>query len=201
MAGGRVTRPRFFKTQADWRAWLEKNHDKTSELVVGFHKAATGKPSITHKQALDEALCFGWIDGVAHGGDTSWTIRFTPRRKGSVWSDINIARVGELTKLGRMHPAGLAAFEKRDPKKQKHYSNENRGTPLDPAYEKKLRANRKAWAHVESRPPSYRRPAIWWVMSAKKPETRARRLATLIADSEAGRRIALLTPSAKRQKK
>jgi uncharacterized protein YdeI (YjbR/CyaY-like superfamily) len=199
--GRRVTRPRFFKTQADWRAWLEKNHDKTSELVVGFHKAATGKPSITHKQALDEALCFGWIDGVAHGGDTSWTIRFTPRRKGSVWSDINIARVGELTKLGRMHPAGLAAFEKRDPKKQKHYSNENRGTPLDPAYEKKFRANRKAWAHFESRPPSYRRPAIWWVMSAKKPETRARRLATLIADSEAGRRIALLTPSAKRQKK
>jgi uncharacterized protein YdeI (YjbR/CyaY-like superfamily) len=118
-----------------------------------------------------------------------------------VWSDINIARVGELTKLGRMHPAGLAAFEKRDPKKQKRYSNENRGTPLDPAYEKKFRANRKAWAHFESRPPSYRRPAIWWVMSAKKPETRARRLATLIADSEAGRRIALLTPSAKRQKK
>ena len=189
MAGGHVKKPRFFKTQADWRTWLEKNHAKAKELLVGFHKVATGKPSITHKQALDEALCFGWIDGVAHGGDTSWAIRFTPRRKGSTWSDINIARVGELTKLGRMHAAGLAAFEGRDPKKQKRYSGENRGTSLDPAYAKKFRANRKAWAHFESRPPSYRRPAIWWVVSAKREDTRARRLRTLIEDSGAGRRI------------
>jgi uncharacterized protein YdeI (YjbR/CyaY-like superfamily) len=201
MAGGGVKRPRFFKTQADWRAWLDRNHDKANELVVGFHKVATGKPSIIHRQALDEALCFGWIDGVARGGDTSWSIRFTPRRKGSVWSDVNIARVGALTKLGLMHPAGLAAFEGRDPAKRKRYSSENRDTSLDPAYEKKFRANRKAWAHFESRPPSYRRPAIWWVMSAKKPETRQRRLAMLIADSEAGRKIAPLTVASGRGKK
>ena len=187
-----MIKPRFFKKQADWRACLEKNHARASELVVGFHKVATAKPSVTYSQALDEALCFGWIDGVRRGGETTYTIRFTPRRKGSIWSDINIARVHELTELGRMCVAGLAAFTARDPSKQKRYSGENRGVSLDPAYAKTFRANRKAWTHFESRPPSYRRPAIWWVMSAKREETRQKRLATLIADSEAGQKIPLL---------
>jgi uncharacterized protein YdeI (YjbR/CyaY-like superfamily) len=192
-------KPRFFKTQAEWRAWLERNHDKVDSLIVGFHKVASGKPSITHRQALDEALCFGWIDGRAGGGKTTWTIRFSRRRPTSIWSDINIKRVGELTELGLMHPAGLAAFENRDPKRQKRYSNENRNTPLDPEYVKRFRANKKAWAWFEGRPPSYRRPAIWWVMSAVKEETRERRLATLIADSDAGRTIKPLTPPARRK--
>lgn len=156
-----MTKPRFFATKEEWRAWLDKNHGKAKELLVGFHKKAAGKPSITYKEALDEALCFGWIDGRRGGGETSWTIRFTPRRPRSVWSDINIKRVGELTALGKMHPAGIRVFESRDLAKQKQYSFENRHVTLDPAYEKEFRANNKAWKHFESRPPSYRHLAIW----------------------------------------
>jgi uncharacterized protein YdeI (YjbR/CyaY-like superfamily) len=184
-----MTKPRFFATRESWRAWLDKNHATATELVVGFHKKATGKPSITHKQALDEALCYGWIDGRAGGGETSWTIRFTPRRPRSIWSDINIKRVSELKALGKMHPAGIKVFESRDPARQKQYSSENRQVTLDPAYQKKFRANKKAWEHFQSRPRSYRHPATWWVMSAKKEETREKRLATLIEDSAAGRKI------------
>jgi uncharacterized protein YdeI (YjbR/CyaY-like superfamily) len=143
---------------------------------------------------LDGALCFGWIAGVTRGGDTTWQIRFSPRQRKSIWSRVNIKRVEELKAEGRMHPAGLAAYEARDPKRQNRYSGENRGAALAAEDEKKFRANKKAWVNFCAFPPSYRRPAIWWVVSAKKPETRERRLATLIEDSAAGRRINLLTP-------
>jgi uncharacterized protein YdeI (YjbR/CyaY-like superfamily) len=186
--------PKFFRNAAAWRKWLEKHHDKADEIVVGFHKVATGTPSITYKEALDEALCFGWIDGVRRGGDTTWQIRFTPRRARSIWSAVNISRVEELKADGRMHPAGLAAYETRDPERQERYSHETRrNAKLSPAEEKAFRADKAAWTYFSEMPPSYRRPAIWWVVSAKRDDTRARRLATLIADSAARRKIKPLT--------
>lgn len=195
-----MSEPRFFRTQAEWRKWLERHHATATEQVVGFHKAASGRKSITHRQAVDEALCFGWIDGVTRRIDGhSWQIRFTPRQKRSVWSDINIRRIEELKAEGKVAPAGLAAYERRDPKLQKRYSFENRHVVLDPAYEARFRANPAAWAWFESKPRSYRHPAVWWVMSAVKEETREKRLATLIADSEAGRTIKPLTLSSKRK--
>lgn len=184
-----TTEPTFFRSAAAWRKWLEKNHDKAAEKIVGFHKVGSGKTGITHKQALDEALCFGWIDGVVRGGDATWQIRFSPRRPKSIWSQVNIKRVEELKAEGRVHPAGLATYEARDPERQKRYSFENREAALSAADEKAFRSNSKAWKNFSAFPPSYRHPAIWWVVSAKKPETRARRLATLIADSAAGRKI------------
>lgn len=192
-----MTGPRFFRNAAAWRTWLERGHGTAVELLLGFHKAATGKPGMTYQQALDEALVFGWIDGVRRGGEAAWTIRFSPRKKRSIWSAVNIKRVGELKELGRMHASGLAAFESRDPAKQKRYSFENRDKGLDPACEKRFRANAKAWAWFEAKPLSYRHPAIWWVISAVKEETRQKRLATLIADSEAGRTVKHLSPPAR----
>jgi uncharacterized protein YdeI (YjbR/CyaY-like superfamily) len=187
------TKPTFFRQPADFRRWLEENHDSARELVVGFHKVSSGKGGMTHKEALDEALCFGWIDGVTRGGDAAWQIRFTPRQAKSIWSAVNMKRVEELREAGRMHPAGMAAYEARDPARQKRYSGENRDAALSATDEEAFRANRRAWDYFSAMPPSYRRPAIWWVVSAKKEETRQRRLATLIADSEAGRRIKPLT--------
>jgi len=189
-----MSEPTFFKSAAAWRKWLEKNHGKATELLVGFHKVGSGKTGITHKQALDEALCFGWIDGVARGGDTTWTIRFTPRRPKSHWSAINIKRIEELKALGLVHPAGLATYEARDPKRQKGYSSENRDAKLSAEQERTFRKHKKAWENFSAMAPSYRRPAIWWVISAKREETRARRLATLIEDSAAGRRIKQMIP-------
>jgi uncharacterized protein YdeI (YjbR/CyaY-like superfamily) len=183
---------RFFKTPAAWRAWLEKNHAKERELLVGFHKTKTGNGGLTYKEALDEALAFGWIDAVRGGGDLTWTIRFTPRKPKSIWSAVNIKRIAELQAEGRMHAAGIAAFETRDPALQKKYSHENRDKTLSAAQEKQFRANKTAWANFQKMPPSYQRPAIWWVISAQKEETRVRRLATLIADSEAGVRLKVL---------
>ena len=195
-----MAKPRFFRSQAEWRAWLAKNHATATEQVVGFHKVATGRTGIAYKHALDEALCFGWIDAVRHRiDDNAWQIRFTPRKPRSVWSDVNIRRMEELKAEGHVAPAGVDAYEKRDPKRQKRYSGENRHVGLDPAYEKRFRANKPAWAWFEAKPWSYRHPAIWWVMSAVKEETRDRRLATLIADSEAGRPIKPLTPPAKKR--
>ena len=186
--------PKFFKTQAAFRAWLEKNHDRKTELLIGFYKAASGKGGLTYQQALDEALCFGWIDGVRRSiGDEAWEQRWSPRKARSPWSRINIKRAGELRDAGLMHPAGLKAFEGRDRSKDSSYSYENALRKLSPAHEKRLKANKKAWAFWGSQPPGYKRAASWWVMSAKREETRERRLATLIADSAAGRRIGLLT--------
>lgn len=189
-------RPTFFRTPADFRAWLEKNHARKTELYVGYYKKASGKTGITWQQSVDEALCFGWIDGVRRTVDEQrYTNRFTPRRRGSTWSAVNIARAKELIAEGRMTPAGLAAFEARTGDRISTYSYEQRKNPvLDPAYERALRKNKKAWTFFENSPPSYRKGVIHWVMSAKREETRARRLATLIEDSAAGRRIAPLAP-------
>ena len=179
----------FFKDRAEWRAWLEENHATQSEQWVGFYKAGTDKKGITYKEAVDEALCFGWIDAVRRGGHATWSIRFTPRTKGSIWSAVNIRRIEELKALGQVAPAGLAAYEGRDPEKQRKYSFENRDVVLAPDYEKRLRADKAAWAWFETMPLSYRHPAVWWVMSAKQEATRERRLAVLIADSAAGRKV------------
>jgi uncharacterized protein YdeI (YjbR/CyaY-like superfamily) len=193
-----MSEPTFFKAPAAWRKWLEKNHAKKTELLVGFHKVKSGNPSITYQEALDEALCFGWIDGVRRGGETTYTIRFTPRRAQSIWSAVNIKRIEALKDDGKMHAAGLATFETRDPRRQKKYSHENRDTRFSAEEEQKLRSNKKAWEIFSAMPPSYRRPATWWVVSAKKPETRERRLATLIEDSAAGRKIKPLTLPARK---
>jgi uncharacterized protein YdeI (YjbR/CyaY-like superfamily) len=170
----------YFTSQEELRAWYLANHDAATELVIGFYKRHTGKPSLGYQEALDEALCFGWIDGIRHRvDDERYTNRYTPRTRRSIWSDVNIKRIGELTAQGRMHPAGLKAFKERDPARTKQYSNEQENLALDPAYEAELKANPAAWAFFEAQPPSYRKPATWWVMSATKKETR-RRLATLI---------------------
>jgi uncharacterized protein YdeI (YjbR/CyaY-like superfamily) len=186
--------PTFFATPADFRRWLEKHHAEESELLVGFYKKDSGKPSITWPESVDQALCFGWIDGVRRRiDDVSYSIRFTPRKSISNWSAINIARVAELTKLGVMAPAGLRAFEKRREDKSAIYAYENKVRTLAPADEKRFRANKKAWAFCTTQAPSYQRVAIYWVTSAKREETRERRLATLIEDSANGRRLGVAT--------
>jgi len=183
-------KPRFFKKPEDFRAWLEKNHDSAKELLVGFWKRDSGKPSITWPESVDEALCFGWIDGIRRSiDDESYTIRFTPRTLKSKWSAVNIKRVGELTKLGRMKPEGLAVFEKRDASQADGYSYERREAQLDAAMEKRFRANKAAWTFWEAQPPYYRRTLAWYVIGAKREETRAKRLERLIAESAAGRRL------------
>ena len=187
--GGGVSPAIFFRDQKEWRAWLETNHATASEQWVGFHKAGTDKKGIIYAQALDEALCFGWIDAARRGGHATWSIRFTPRKKGSIWSAVNQKRIAELIAEGRVAPPGLAAYEGRDPEKQKKYSFENPDVVLALEYEQRFRADKAAWAWFEAMPRSYRHPAVWWVMSAKQKATRERRLATLIADSAAGRKV------------
>jgi uncharacterized protein YdeI (YjbR/CyaY-like superfamily) len=190
----------FFETPAAFRAWLTEHHDRARELWVGFHKKGTGRPSITWPEAVDQALCFGWIDGVRKRiDDASYAIRFTPRQPGSIWSAVNVKRAGELAELGLMQPAGLAAFAARDEAKTNRYAYEQRAAALDEAAERQFRANAAAWAFFEAQPPSYRRAAIWWVVSAKKEETRRKRLAVLIEDSAQGRRLAMLTRPPERQ--
>ncbi len=186
--------PTFFETPAAFRQWLEKHHERATELLVGFYKKGSGRPSITWPESVDQALSFGWIDGVRRRiDDVSYSIRFTPRKSASIWSAINISRVAELTKLGLMRPAGLQAFARRSEEKSRIYAYENPVRTLDPAGEKKFRANKKAWQYFNEQAPSYRRVALSWVTSAKKEETRARRLATLIEDSAAGRRLGVVT--------
>jgi uncharacterized protein YdeI (YjbR/CyaY-like superfamily) len=181
--------PIFFASPAAFRAWLEKHHASEREVLVGFHKKATGKPTMTWSESVDEALCFGWIDGVRRGaGADAYTIRFTPRKPASTWSKVNVAKVEALTKAGRMRPAGVAAFERRTAERTGIYSFESENHGLG-AYEAELRANKKAWAWFEKQPPGYQRTAAHWVTSAKKEETRRSRLATLIADAAAGRKI------------
>lgn len=182
--------PIFFETPADFRAWLEEHHADRSELLVGFHKKGTGRPSLTWPESVDQALCFGWIDGVRRGVDAiSFSVRFTPRRKGSIWSRVNIRHVERLIAAGRMTRPGLEAYEARDEKKTGVYSFENRPKKLAPAIVKRFKANAGAWAWFSSQPPYYRRVATWYVMEAKRPETRERRLAALIDFSSRGRRI------------
>ena len=187
--------PVFFESPAAWRKWLAANHSKHDELWVGFHKKSSGTPSITWPQSVDEALCFGWIDGVRRRiDDERYAIRFTPRRKGSTWSSINLTRVEELTRLGLMHPAGRDAHAARTAAKSGIYSYEQRKNARLPAeLGARFKRNRKAWAYFQAQPAWYRRTAVWWVVSAKKEETRERRLRTLIEDSAAERTIRPLT--------
>lgn len=180
----------FFPTQKDMRKWFEKNHKKEKELLVGFYKVSTGKPTITWSQSVDEALCFGWIDGVRRSVDEErYCIRFTPRNPKSNWSAINIKKVEELIKLGLMRSEGLAAFSFRKEEKSKIYSYENPGVVLDKSYEKIFKSNKAAWKFFQSMAPSYQKTALRWVMSAKHEETRLKRLQTLISDCEAERKI------------
>ncbi|HEY5039304.1 MAG TPA: YdeI/OmpD-associated family protein [bacterium] len=183
-------KPIFFKSHAEFRVWLRANYDRSTEVLVGFHKVASGKPSLTWPAAVDQALCFGWIDGVRKGVDNSrYTIRFTPRKPNSIWSAVNIRKVGELTKAGLMWPAGLKRFNDRDEKKSKLYSFEGKNRGLDSASEKRFRIKPKAWAFFKSQAPSYQKGAGWWVVSAKQEKTKAKRLETLIADSQKGQRL------------
>ena len=179
--------PTFFKTAKRFQAWLKTHHDTAHELVVGFYKLGTGRTSITYPQALDAALCFGWIDGVRRKLDAdSYAIRFTPRKATSIWSAVNVRHVARLRAAGFMQPAGLKAFRERDRKKAKLYSYENRPRRLSTAYAGTFKANRRAWTWFEAQAPSYRRVAAWWVMNAKQDATRERRLATLISCSAKG---------------
>jgi len=191
--------PVFFASPAEFRAWLETHHQSAGEVLVGFHRKATGRPTLTWPESVDEALCFGWIDGVRRRiDDARYTIRFTPRRPASRWSAVNVARVAELDAEGRMRPAGLAAFERR--REHAGYSYEDRAAvELDEAYERELRGNAEAWRWFAAAPPSYRRAAIHWVMSAKREETRRRRLARLVEASAAGRPVPPLTPPGQRR--
>lgn len=187
--------PKFFKTPSDFRKWLAANHDKTKELWVGFYKKNSGKPSITWPESVDEALCFGWIDGIRKSiDDQSYKIRFSPRKQTSTWSAVNIRRANELIDGGRMTAAGLKAFEARKEYRSGIYSYEQRSPELEPKYARKLKQNRAAWDFFQAQPPGYRKTANWWIVSAKREETRLKRLEQLIEDSAAGRRIGL-TPN------
>jgi uncharacterized protein YdeI (YjbR/CyaY-like superfamily) len=186
--------PTFFATPDAFRAWLQEHHETESELLVGFHKKGSGRPSITWPESVDQALCFGWIDGVRRRiDDDSYSIRFTPRKPSSTWSAVNVRRMKELVEQGLATPAGRAAFERRADDKTAIYSYEQRrAAQLEPEQERRFRANERAWSWFEAQAPSYRRTAIHWVTSAKRPETRERRLTQLIEDSEAGQRIGLV---------
>ena len=186
--------PTFFATPLELRKWLKAHHAMAQELLVGFYKRDSGKPSITWPESVDEALCVGWIDGIRKRVDeSSYTIRFTPRKPGSIWSAVNIKRVEKLSEAGLMQPAGLAAFAKRKEARSAVYAYEQRGKGLSAEYEQKLKANRKAWAFYQAQPPWYQRTSAWWVISAKREETRLKRLEQLIDDSARGRTIRSLT--------
>lgn len=182
--------PTFFAKQYDFRKWLEKNHAKKTELLVGFYKVGSGKPSMTWPQSVDEALCFGWIDGVRKRiDDDSYTIRFTPRKPTSIWSAVNIKKIEELTKSGLMRPAGLEAFENRTENKSKIYAYENEPEKLSPAFEKKFKADKKAWDFFTAQAPSYQKTVIHWIMRAKQETTKISRLEKTIAESAKQKRL------------
>ncbi len=182
--------PRFFASPSALRTWFERHHASKRELIVGYYKIGSGKPSVTWSQSVDEALCFGWIDGIRRSiDDVSYCIRFTPRKPTSTWSAINIAKVGTLTAQGLMTPAGIAAFERKKDQKSRIYTYENGTIRLDRPLEMRFKANAGAWNFFCSLPPSYRKTTTAWVMAAKQEETRRRRLDTLIADSARGDKI------------
>ena len=178
--------PTYFATPLDFRKWLQENHEQTIELLVGFHKVGSGKPSITWPQSVDEALCFGWIDGVRKSIDKdNYCIRFTPRKPNSIWSAVNIKKIEELTQKGLMQPAGLASFGLRKEEKSKIYAYEKAEVAFSDNFEAQFRTNQKAWLFFESLAPSYRKVSVHWVMSAKQEATQTKRLNELIADCEA----------------
>lgn len=181
---------RFFATPAELRAWFEANHETAPELWLGYHLKRSGRPSVTWQDVVDQELCFGWIDSVRYSLDKDRSAqRITPRRKGSVWSAINIRRFGELEAMGLVHPNGRAAFDRRDEARSRIYSYENRSVGFDAATEAEFRKHRRAWAFFEAQAPSYRRVTAFWVMSAKREETRKRRLEKLIESSRGSRRL------------
>ena len=183
--------PLYFATPAAFRVWLEKNHQTKSEQWIGFYRKASGRPSITWAEAVDEALCFGWIDGLRKTIDaSSYKIRFTPRRPSSNWSATNIARMKALIREDRVRPAGITVFQRRTPAKSRVYSYENRkAARLSSAATKLFRAESTEWRFFQQQPASYRQAAIWWMVSAKRPQTQNNRLQRLIASSKAGRRL------------
>lgn len=183
-------KPIFFANQSEFRKWLEKNHKDEKELLVGFYKVTSGKPSITWPESVDQALCFGWIDGVRKSIDKdSYTIRFTPRKTSSIWSAINIQKMEDLTKSGLMTEAGLKAFSFRTENKSKIYSHEKEPVPLDLEYEKKFKNNKIAWKFFEKQAPSYKKVMIHWIMSAKQEKTQLSRLEKTIRESEKQKRV------------
>lgn len=186
-----MAKPRYFSTPAAWRAWLEEHHASETELLVGFYKRGSGRPSITWPESVDQALCFGWIDGVRRSIDESrYTIRFTPRKPRSTWSNVNIKRMGELGELGLVHAAGHSAFAARDSKRSGIYAYEARRlAAFDAEAERRFKANGAAWSFFSAQAPWYRRTATFWVVSAKREATRAARLEQLITHSAAGRRL------------
>lgn len=188
-----LIKPTYFATPAEFRRWLERNHDSAGELWVGFHKKSSGVPSITWPEAVNQVLCFGWIDGVRRTIDAgSYAIRVTPRKPRSNWSAVNIKRAAKLAGIGLMHAAGRNVLAESDAEKSNRYSFEREHVALDRAQLKQFRANCRAWEFFQSQPAGYRKTATWWVVSAKQEGTREKRLATLIADSDAGVRIAQL---------
>jgi len=182
--------PTFFADQNEFRNWLEKNHQKEKELLVGFYKVNSKKPSMSWSESVDQALCFGWIDGVRKSIDSeSYTIRFTPRKTSSIWSAINIKKMKDLTQSGLMTEAGLKAFSFRTENKSKIYSHEKEPVPLDASYEKQFKANKTAWDFFEKQAPSYKKVMIHWIMSAKQEKTRQSRLEKTISESEKLKRV------------
>ena len=185
-----MTAPTFFATPVSFRVWLKKHHAGESELLVGFYKKGSGRPSLTWPESVDEALCVGWIDGVRRNLDPeSYSIRFSPRKAKSIWSAVNIRRVQVLIEEGRMTAAGLAAFERRTESRSGIYAYEQRPQDLPEPYAKTFRQDATAWEFFMAQPPSYRTTLVWWVVSAKQDTTRESRLAKLIAESAAGRRM------------
>lgn len=180
----------YFKTAAEFRRWLAAHHATERELLVGFYRKASGTPGISYKEAVDEALCYGWIDGIKKRVDeTRYTHRFTPRKAASIWSLVNAQRVEALIAAKRMAPAGLEAWERRNPEKTGVYSFENRPKSFDPGLERAFRKQAKAWTFFRAQPPGYQRLATFYVMSAQQQETRERRLAVLVARSAEGKRL------------
>lgn len=183
-------KPTYFRTPDELRRWLEREHLRARELWVGFHKKASGRPSLTWPESVDAALCFGWIDGIRKRvDDARYMIRFTPRRERSIWSAVNIRRFLALRRKGLMRPAGLAAYARRARERSGLYSYEQRPDALPPRYQRVIKARPRAWAFFAAQPPWYRRTVTWWVVSAKQETTRARRLAVLVEHCVGGRLI------------
>ncbi|NNF01558.1 MAG: bacteriocin-protection protein [Bacteroidia bacterium] len=183
-------KPKFFKTESEWRKWLSKNHLSKDVLWVGYYKVASGRPSITWPQSVDQALCFAWIDGLRRSIDErSYMIRFTPRRKNSHWSAVNLKRIKELMKAGLVHDVAVQGFKARNKAKDEKYFYEQRQAKLDAKYEKLIEANKKAWEFWKALAPSAKKASVWWIISAKKEETKMRRLGILIDSSAEGKLI------------
>jgi uncharacterized protein YdeI (YjbR/CyaY-like superfamily) len=191
-----MSRAVYFASSADFREWLQKNHAACTELLVGFYKKSSGKASITYPEALDEALCFGWIDGVRKSTNAeAYTIRFTPRREKSQWSLVNIKRARELSAAGRVHSSRLRAFAGAEQQKRKYSYEQRHESELSAQHERRFRENPNAWQFFQSQPPGYRKTVTFWIVSAKREETRERRLNVLMSASAQGRRIDLLAPT------